>query len=117
MTQQFAGMPPTPACVTPGVPRNLTATGGRKSVEFEWSPAAGDPPTGGCRIYYDQAGKRQLIANVNASTPSYTDRGLRRITQYCYVLTAWNDCDSSGTYEVNADTEGDPTDVTCATTR
>ncbi|NDY42431.1 hypothetical protein G3N55_06190 [Dissulfurirhabdus thermomarina] len=109
------GTPPAPACATPGAPVGLTATGGRKTVDLAWS--AGDPPPdGGYRVYYDQAGKLQFLAAVDAATTSYTDRGLQRTTEYCYAVTAWNDCDGDGLYTAGVDTESPPSATACATT-
>jgi len=50
---------------------------------------------GGYNIYYAQAGKLQYLDSVPADTFSYTDRGLRRGTQFTYAVTAWNDCGES----------------------
>jgi len=93
------GTPPAPACETPGAPQNLTATAGRRSVTLNW--AAGSPkPTTGFRLYYDQAGKLLYRAGVPAGTLTYTDSGLSRNIQYCYRVTAWNDCNSNGLVDV-----------------
>jgi hypothetical protein len=114
MTEAVWGTPPVPACATPGTPLNLTATGGNRRVTLSWnhgSPA----PTGGYIIYYDQSGKRQFLASVDPGTTSYADTRLVQRTDYCYVITAWNDCTGSGGMQVN--TESDPTSVVCASTK
>ena len=106
------GTPPTPTCVTPGAPLTLTATAGRRSVALKW--AAGSPaPTTGYRVYYDQAGKLLFRANVPAGTLTYTDSGLSRNTQYCYRVTAWNDCNGNGL--VDAGEESAVSNQACAT--
>ena len=106
------GMPPAPSCVTPGTPQNLTAAAGRRSVILNWS--AGSPaPTTGYRVYYDQAGKLLYRAGVPAGTLTYTDSGLTRNTQYCYRVTAWNDCNGNGL--VDAGEESTVSNQACAT--
>lgn len=106
----------TPPCTTPGTPQNLTATGGRKAVTLAW--AAGSPaPAGGYRIYYDQAGKLQFRAAVPAGTLTYKDINLMNTTQYCYRVTAWNDCNGNGVYDAGIDTESAASNIACATTR
>lgn len=85
--------PPTPppaVCTTPAAPANLTATAGRRSITLKWDAVAG--VTGGYHIYYDQGGKRQYIASVDAKTTTYTDTGLKRGATYTYVATAYNTC-------------------------
>jgi len=95
MTQAEWGTAPPPACDTPGIPQNLTAVGGKRLVTLSWS--AGSPaPLTGYNIYYDQAGKLLLITTVDAATTTFTDTGLMNGTEYCYVVTALNDCDGDG---------------------
>ena len=109
MTTAEWGQPPQLPCDTPGTPQNLTAAGEKRKITLTWS--AGTPaPISGYNIYYDQAGKLQLITSVNAGTTTYTDTGLIVGTEYCYVVTAYNDCDGDGTI----DTESAPTPTTCA---
>ncbi|MGE5892977.1 MAG: hypothetical protein ACM34I_02870 [bacterium] len=113
MTRATWGMPP---CATPGISQNLTATGGRKSVALAWSP--GTPiPTGGYNVYEDQAGKLLFRASVPAGTTTYTVTGLMRGVQYCYRVTAWNDCNGNGAYDAGIDNESGPSNIDCATTR
>ncbi len=107
------GTPPAPTCLTPGGPQNLTATAGRRSVTLIWT--AGSPaPTGGYRVYYVQAGKLQFRAGVAAGTTSYRDGGLQRGVQYCYVVTAWNDCNGNAVYDAGVETESPPSAQVCA---
>lgn len=109
MTEAEWGTPPQPPCETPGTPQNLTAAGAKRSVVLSW--AAGTPvPISGYNIYYDQAGKLQLITSVNAATATCTDTGLTVGTQYCYVVRAFIDCDNDGA----ADKESPSSNVACA---
>lgn len=114
MTTAQWGTAPTPPCGIPSEPQGLTATGGRRSVSLTWQASA---PASGYHVYYDQAGKHQLIAEVNANATSYFDNRLNRQVQYCYVVGAWNDCDANGTYDVGVDTESLLSGVACATTK
>jgi hypothetical protein len=108
------GTPPAPTCETPGTPQNLTATAGRRSVTLNWS--AGSPaPAAGYRVYYDQAGKLLFRAGVPAGTTTYTDSGLTRNTQYCYRVTAWNDCNGNGVFDAGVDIESAASNQACAT--
>jgi hypothetical protein len=101
--------PPPPACSVPSTPQNVTAaSGGNRSVPLSWS--AVDPPLSGYNIYYDQSGKLQFITTVPANTTSYTDRSLKKGTQYCYVITAIHDCDG-------VIAESPPSNVACGTTK
>ncbi|NIM12445.1 MAG: hypothetical protein GTO45_10050 [Candidatus Aminicenantes bacterium] len=109
MTEAEWGTPPQPPCETPGTPQNLSAAGAKRSIVLSWT--AGTPaPISGYNIYYDQAGKLQLITRVNAATTTYTDTGLTVGAEYCYVVAAFNDCDNDGT----ADTQSTPSNAACA---
>jgi hypothetical protein len=104
--------PPAPVCETPGVPQNLTATAGRRSVTLNWQ--AGTPvPDGGYVIYYSQSGKLQFKATTDKLT--YKDSRLSRNVQYCYVVTSWNDCNGNGIYDAGTDTESALSNQACAT--
>jgi len=103
------GSVPAPACTAPGVPVNVTATPGKKSMTLTWE--AGDQaPTGGYRIYYLQSGKLQFRASVPAGTLTYKDTGLTSRQTYTYVITAWNDCNG-------VDMESPASDPVSATVR
>jgi hypothetical protein len=105
--------PPGPVCDMPGTPQGLTATGGKRSVTLGWR--AGNPAsTGGQRVYYDQAGKLQFAAGVPSDTFSYADKGLRRGVHFCYVVTAWNDCDLDSLFDPGVDLESAPSNQACA---
>jgi hypothetical protein len=110
-----AGMAPPPACTMPGTPQNLTATAGRRKVTLNWAPGTPAPDTGGYNIYYDQAGKYQYKASAPAGTTTYTDSGLTRGVQYCYRVTAWNDCNGNGAFDSGIDAESSVSNIACAT--
>jgi hypothetical protein len=110
------GTPTSPSCATPGAPQDLTATAGQRRVTLGWA-ASSPAPTGGYRVYYNQAGKLQFLATVPAGTLGYTNTGLHRGTQYCYVVAAWNDCNGNGVYDAGVDTESLPSAEACATAR
>lgn len=98
------GSPPDPPCTAPGVPQNLTAKAGKKSITLSWQ--AGSPaPNGGYRIYYTQAGKLQFRAGVGPGTLTYKDSGLTSRMTYTYVVTAWNDCNGNGVFDAGVDQE------------
>ena len=98
------GAAPGPSCTAPGVPQNLTAKAGKKSITLSWQ--AGSPaPTGGYRIYYTQAGKLQFRAGVGPGTLTYKDTGLTSRVTYTYVVTAWNDCNGNGVFDPGTDQE------------
>jgi hypothetical protein len=108
------GTAPPPACTAPGAPSNLTAASGRRSVSLKWT-ASTPAPTSGYRIYYDQAGKLQFRAGVGKTTLTYTDSGLTRNVTYTYVVTAWNDCDSNGVFDLRVDQESAVSNKAAAT--
>jgi hypothetical protein len=102
-----------PPCTAAGTPQNLTATAGRKSITLNWQ--AGSPaPTGGYRVYYNQSGKLVLRAGVPAGTQTYKDSGLTSRMSYCYVTTAWQDCNGNGTFDAGTDQEGAASNQACA---
>jgi hypothetical protein len=109
------GTPPVPTCETPGEPQDLRASSGKRSVTLTWQ-AGSSPPDGGYRIYYDQAGKLQFHADVPPGTLTYKDNRLQRGVQHCYLVSAWNDCNGSGTYDAE-DTESAVGNQACATPR
>jgi hypothetical protein len=108
------GTPPAPTCETPGVPPNLTAQAGKRSVTLNWE-ASNPAPDSGYRVYYNQAGKLQFLAGLSAETLTYKDSGLRRNILYCYVVTAWTDCNGNGLFDAEVDQESAPSNEACAT--
>jgi len=110
-----AGMAPPSPCTTPGTPQNLTATGGRRTVTLNWQAGSPASTSGGYNIYYDQAGKLQYLGSVAAGTTTYKDSGLTRNVTYCYRVTAWNDCNGNGVFDLGIDTESGAGNIACAT--
>jgi hypothetical protein len=109
------GSAPAPACGPPGVPLSLTATPAKKAVSLAWE--TGTPPLSGYRVYYDQAGKLQFRAGVGPSTSSFKDTGLTSRVDYTYVVTAWNDCNANGSFDVGVDEESAASASATATAR
>jgi hypothetical protein len=90
MAQAVAGTQPTGCTIEP--PLNLAATAGNAQVSLEWSAAAGAT---GYNVYYDQAGKAQLVADAG-NTLTYVDSGLTNDVEYCYKITAYDtSCESA----------------------
>ena len=79
---------PGPSCDT-GPPALTEAVADDKKVTVNWSALA-DANVVGYGIYYDQAGKAQLVANSTCLSGqcSYTDLDLTNGQEYCYKLTA-----------------------------
>jgi hypothetical protein len=93
MTQATVGTPPAP-CGAP-LPSLQSATPGNAQVSLAWSDVhSADPNVTGYRVYYDQAGKTQLVAEVGLTT-SHIDSGLTNGQEYCYKVTSlYADCES-----------------------
>jgi len=90
MSQATQGTPPQPPCGVSAPSLDLV-TPGHTQVTLEWSVATGAT---GYNVYYDQAGKAQLIANVG-NTTTFIDTGLTNGVEYCYKVTAYDaDCES-----------------------
>jgi hypothetical protein len=68
------------------------ATPGHTEVALDWSAAAGAT---GYKVYYDQAGKAQLVADAG-NTTTYIDTGLTNGVEYCYKVTAYDATCESG---------------------
>jgi hypothetical protein len=98
------GNAPAAPCATPGVPQGLTAAAARKAVTLSWKSAS-PAPTAGYRIYYNQSSKLQFRGGVSAATLTYKDGGLTSRVTYTYVVTAWNDCNGNGAFDLGVDTE------------
>ncbi len=76
-------------CTAP-IPVLQSATAGDKEVTVTWTPISGDPSVVGYKVYYDQAGKAQLIADVTpAGASTYLDTGLTNGQEYCYKVTSY----------------------------
>lgn len=92
MTQATVGTTPTP-CTAP-VPTLLSAVPSNSQVTLTWTDEhSADPDVTGYIVYYDQAGKAQLVADVGLNT-AYTDSGLTNGQEYCYKVASYysQDC-------------------------
>jgi hypothetical protein len=88
------GTPPGGCDAT--TPTFLAANPGDKQVSLNWQEIPGDPDVTGFKLFYDQSGKAQLIANLPCppesmeTCTSYTDTGLTNGQQYCYKVTSYS---------------------------
>jgi len=84
-----------PPICQPPVPALLSAQSGAAEAILTWSDEhSADSQVMGYRLYYDQAGKTQFVAETGPVT-SYTDTGLTPGEQYCYYVTSiYADCES-----------------------
>lgn len=78
-------------CDPPAAPTGLTATPGKKSIKLTWTAVSG---ANAYTVYYVQGGKYSPIATI--STTTYTNSGLISGQVYTYVVTALNNCGTSG---------------------
>jgi hypothetical protein len=78
------GSAPAPCDLS--APTLNSATPGHTQVTLGWSAVAGAT---GYNVYYDQAGKAQLVANAG-NTTTYLDGGLTNGVEYCYKVTAYD---------------------------
>jgi hypothetical protein len=96
MTQATIGTPPE-ECTAP-VPSMISAAPGHSQVELTWSDElAADEMVAGYKLYYDQAGKAQLIIDIeNPTVTSYIDSNLTDGVEYCYKVSSYYDdtCES-----------------------
>jgi hypothetical protein len=91
------GTPPGACEAT--TPTLLSATPGDKQVTATWQEIPGNPAITGYRLYYDQAGKAQLVVDRNCSAGvcnSYTDTNLTNGQQYCYKVASYTATCESG---------------------
>ncbi|PLX79971.1 MAG: hypothetical protein C0616_09550 [Desulfuromonas sp.] len=88
----WGGAPPC----DPPVPTLLSAEPGHTNVALAWTDLhTTDNQVLGYNLYYDQAGKSQLVAEVG-QIATYTDSGLTNGQSYCYKLTSrYADCEST----------------------
>jgi hypothetical protein len=77
-------------------PALLSAVPGHGTVTLTWTDEhAGDPLVAGYSLYYDQAGKAQLVAALGLVT-TYTDTGLTDGQSYSYKVTlVYDGCESA----------------------
>jgi hypothetical protein len=89
MAQATTGAPTTCGVSAPTL---NAATPGHTQVTLDWSA---DNGATGYNVYYDQAGKAQLVADAG-DTITYLDSGLTDGVEYCYKVTAYDaTCESS----------------------
>jgi hypothetical protein len=93
MAQATVGTPPNGGSCNPpsSAPVISSASPSSNQVTLTWLAVTGGAD--GYKVYYDQTGKAQLVANVG-NTTTYTDTGLTNGNEYCYKITAYNICDS-----------------------
>jgi hypothetical protein len=82
-------------------PSLLTADPGDKQVTLTWQALASSPDLAGYRLYFDQNGKSQPVADLACTVDAqenctgYTQTGLTNGQQYCYEVTAYTaSCES-----------------------
>jgi hypothetical protein len=85
------------------VPTLLTATPSSGQVTLTWTDLSSDTSVTGYRVYYDQSGKSQLVADVGMAT-TFTNTGLTNGVKYCYKVTSYT-----------ATCESDYSNALCAT--
>ena len=91
MAQGSFGSPGEPSCSITQPTLNLS-TPGHNEVTLDWSAVTG---ASGYNVYYDQAGKAQLVADAGNQT-TYLDSGLTNGLEYCYKVTAYDAICESG---------------------
>jgi len=100
----------TPPCTAPA-PTLLSAVGGQGQVTLQWSDEhTAKPGVVGYKVWYDQAGKSQLVAQVGQTT-SYVDSGLTNGNELCYKVTSLYDSTGDGV----SDCESSASNILCAT--
>lgn len=79
----------------PPVPTLLSAIPGNQQVSLTWSDEhSSDAFVTGYSLYYNQAGKAQLVADLGLET-SYVDTNLTNGQEYCYMVTTqYTGCES-----------------------
>jgi hypothetical protein len=99
MAQAASGTLAQP-CTAPA-PELVQAEPGHQQVTLGWSDESADINVAGYRVYYDQAGKAQLVHDTVDDpiplTTSFIDTGLTNGLEYCYKVTSYYDpnCESS----------------------
>jgi hypothetical protein len=95
MAQATVGEPGG-GCTAP-TPMLTSATPGHSEVALAWSDESADSMVAGYKLYYDQAGKAQLVADIaDPTVTTYPDTGLTNGVEYCYKVTSYYDatCES-----------------------
>ena len=87
---------------TVATPNLLTADPADKAITLDWQALESSPDLAGYRLYFDQNGKSQPVADLactvdaQESCTSYTHTGLTNGQQYCYEVTAYTASCESG---------------------
>ncbi|MCD2204404.1 fibronectin type III domain-containing protein [Halobacterium sp. KA-6] len=93
--------------LTAAAPTNLTVSGGYRETTLSWDASANAT---GYRIYRSESSGSTLsdytqIADISASTTSYTDTGLEDGERYYYRVTAYANSESDPSGEADAITD------------
>jgi len=104
----------TGGCDVP-TPTMLSATPGDGQVVVAWHELPAEPAIDGYRLFYDQAGKAQLVADLDAVQSSYTDPGLTNSQEYCYKVTSYIGVEENGNYDPVSGCESGFSNILCAT--
>ena len=99
------GTPPTGGGCDAVAPTLTSALPGNSQVALEWTDeASGDASITDYKIYYDQAGKAQLVSGVGSTITTFIDSSVNNGTEYCYKVTSYYD----------ANCESDFSNIICA---
>ena len=89
MAQATIGLTPPPCTASP--PTLASADPSSQQVTLTWLDV---PDIVGYKVYYDQSGKSQFLADAGLTT-TFVDTGLQNGLQYCYKVTAYtSECES-----------------------
>ena len=96
-------------------PTMLSATPGDSQVLPAWHELPAEPAIDGYRLFYDQAGKAQLIVDLDSVQSTYTDVGLTNSQEYCYKVTSYIGEDANGVFDPVSGCESAFSNILCAT--
>jgi hypothetical protein len=72
------------------IPTLVSAIPSSQEVVIDWDQVPAESLVDGYRLYYDQAGKAQLVNDIAGSAnTTYTDTGLTNGQEYCYKVTSY----------------------------
>jgi len=86
-------------------PTLISASPGNAEVALAWSDESSDTMVAGYKIYYDQSGKAQLVADIaDPTVTTFTDPGLTNGVEYFYKITSYYNaiCESGFSNILNA---------------
>jgi hypothetical protein len=107
----------TGGCDAP-TPMMLSAIPGDSQVMVEWQDIPAEPVIiDGYRLFYDQSGKAQIIADLDwiEGQILYTDLGLTNGQEYCYKVTSYIGVDANGEFDLVSGCESGFSTILCAT--